>query len=201
MSETKEEILKTALRLFAQNGYEATSVSQIAGALGMSKGALYKHYKNKRDIFEQILHKMEDNDANQANDYSVPTGTIEESPEKYAATTLDDMLSFSLAMLHYWCEDEFAANFRRMLTVEQYHTSEMHRLYQQYLASGPLAYVEDVFREIGVDNPAKHAIDCYAPMFLAYSLYDGTADRAATLKETEEYLCQIYAELKNSLRF
>ena len=33
------------------DGYEAVCVSTIAGELGMTKGALYKHYKNKRDIF------------------------------------------------------------------------------------------------------------------------------------------------------
>ena len=47
MTDTKEQILMTALHLFAQDGYEAVSVSRIAGALGMTKGALYKHYKNK----------------------------------------------------------------------------------------------------------------------------------------------------------
>ena len=54
MANTKENILVTALRLFAQDGYEAVSVSKIAGELGMTKGALYRHYKNKRDIFDKI---------------------------------------------------------------------------------------------------------------------------------------------------
>ena len=51
MKNTKEAILDTALHLFARDGYEAVSVSQIAGSLGMTKGALYRHYKNKHDIF------------------------------------------------------------------------------------------------------------------------------------------------------
>ena len=51
MGSTKEEIMTVALHLFAKNGYEAVSVSQIAGVLGMTKGALYRHYENKRDIF------------------------------------------------------------------------------------------------------------------------------------------------------
>ena len=55
MTNTKEKILVAALRLFAVNGYEAVSVSQIAGELGITKGALYKHYKNKRDIFNCIF--------------------------------------------------------------------------------------------------------------------------------------------------
>ena len=55
MTDTKERILQTALRLFAEDGYEAVSVSTIAGELGMTKGALYKHYKNKQDIFDSIV--------------------------------------------------------------------------------------------------------------------------------------------------
>ena len=59
MQDTKEKILLAALKLFAQDGYKAVSVSQIAGTLGMTKGALYKHYKNKRDIFAHIVAHME----------------------------------------------------------------------------------------------------------------------------------------------
>lgn len=58
MTGTKEKILRTALRLFAQYGYEAVSVSAIAGELGITKGALYRHYKNKRDIFDSIVERM-----------------------------------------------------------------------------------------------------------------------------------------------
>lgn len=45
MRNRKEEILTVALHLFARDGYEAVSVSQIAGELDMTKGALYRHYK------------------------------------------------------------------------------------------------------------------------------------------------------------
>ena len=59
MGNTKEEILLVSLHLFAQDGYEAVSVSQIAGELGITKGALYRHYQSKRDIFDHILARME----------------------------------------------------------------------------------------------------------------------------------------------
>ena len=59
MNGTKEQILNTALALFSQNGFEAVSVSDIAGRLGITKGALYKHFKNKQDIFDSILSRME----------------------------------------------------------------------------------------------------------------------------------------------
>ena len=59
MGNRKEEILIVALHLFARDGYEAVSVSQIAGELDMTKGALYRHYKSKRDIFDCIVQRME----------------------------------------------------------------------------------------------------------------------------------------------
>ena len=69
---TKEDILIVALHLFARDGYEAVSVSQIAGELGMTKGALYRHYESKRDIFDHIVKRMEQGDGEQAEEYDMP---------------------------------------------------------------------------------------------------------------------------------
>ena len=66
MGNRKEEILIVALHLFARDGYEAVSVSQIA------KGALYRHYKSKRDIFDCIVQRMEQQDGEQATEYDMP---------------------------------------------------------------------------------------------------------------------------------
>ncbi|MBR6089678.1 MAG: helix-turn-helix transcriptional regulator, partial [Anaerolineaceae bacterium] len=41
---TREEILEAALDLFAVNGYEATSISQLADAVGIRKASLYSHF-------------------------------------------------------------------------------------------------------------------------------------------------------------
>ena len=49
---TKERILRTALELFAQNGYLGTSMNDIAGQLGITKAALYKHYASKQEILD-----------------------------------------------------------------------------------------------------------------------------------------------------
>ena len=46
---TKEKILEEALKLFAQSGYMGTSMNDIASKLGVTKAALYKHYKSKQD--------------------------------------------------------------------------------------------------------------------------------------------------------
>ena len=72
MSDTKERILQAALTLFAQDGYRAVSVSAIAGKLGITKGALYKHYENKQAIFNSIVERMVQEDARQAQAYEMP---------------------------------------------------------------------------------------------------------------------------------
>lgn len=181
MKDTKERILLTALRLFAKDGYEAVSVSDIARELDVTKGALYRHYRSKRDIFESILERMERRDAEQAADHDLPEGTPEETAEAYQEASADDIVDFSKAMFRYWTEDEFAACFRRMLTLEQFRSGEMGRLYQQYLGSGPLGYVTDLLAARGHPRPAEAAARLYGPMHLLYSVWDAAEDRQAVL--------------------
>lgn len=50
----KQEVLETAMGLFASQGYEATSIAQIIAALGISKGAFYHHYSSKEDLVEAL---------------------------------------------------------------------------------------------------------------------------------------------------
>lgn len=188
MGGTKERILLTALRLFARDGYEAASVSDIAGELGMTKGALYKHYRNKRDIFESILARMEERDAEQAKEQNLPEGSAEEMAEAYAAASVDDMVEFAKTMFRYWTQDEFASQFRRMLTVEQFRSAEMAALYQQYLASGPLDYMAELFAARGLERAREKAAEFYAPMFLLYSVYDGAEDKAAVISLADKML-------------
>ena len=189
---TKEKILRTALHLFAQDGYEAVSVSQIASALGMTKGALYKHYKNKQDIFDQIVVEMERQDAERANGFDLPEDTRQENAEAYRAASLQQLLAFSKAQMRYWTCDAFASEFRRMLTLEQYHNEQMQQLYQQYLGDGPLGYVTDLLLGLSVAHPAQRAVELYAPMFLLYSVYDGAQDKEAVLRLADESLDMVY---------
>lgn len=53
--ETVKKILNTAISLFLENGYEKTSMQDIVNALGMSKGAIYHHFKSKEELFERAV--------------------------------------------------------------------------------------------------------------------------------------------------
>lgn len=196
MGNRKEEILIVALHLFARDGYEAVSVSQIAGELDMTKGALYRHYKSKRDIFDSIVKRMEQQDGEQARENEVPEESIEKTPEEYQNVSFDDFVEYSKSMFEYWTEDDFASSFRKMLTLEQFRNEEMQKLYQQYLVSGPAEYVKDLFKNMEIKNPEETAVQFYVNMFFYYSMYDGAADKAKVKCQFEQMLDKIVEEMK-----
>ena len=174
MCTTKEKILLTSLKLFAQDGYEAVSISKISGELGMAKSALYKHYKNKRDIFDSIINRMDELDYERAREYNMPEGNMDEIIKGYRKISIDKIRIYTEVQFKHWTEEEFSSLFRRMLTLEQYRNQEMSDLYQKYLVSGPIDYMTYLFAGItGKKEEAKQlAIEFYGPIFLMYSLYD-----------------------------
>lgn len=186
MADTKGKILLAALQLFARDGYEAVSVRNIAEELGITKGALYRHYKNKRDIFDSIVERMIQIDAQRAKEFQMPTEQYDKMSDSYANTSLEDIEKLTIEQLKFWTEDSFASLFRRMLTLEQYRNAEMAELYSQCIVEGPVSYMEDLFRELskkGVlkeENPRQLAVEYYAPLFLLINMFDNN-------RENEEY--------------
>jgi len=58
--EPRQEILRTSARLFQQQGYDATSMNDVAAALKLSKGGLYHHFQSKDEILFHIMsHAMD----------------------------------------------------------------------------------------------------------------------------------------------
>ncbi|MFZ1130424.1 MAG: TetR/AcrR family transcriptional regulator [Terriglobales bacterium] len=58
--EPRQEILRAAARLFQQQGYDATSMNDVAAALKLSKGGLYHHFQSKDEILFHIMsHAMQ----------------------------------------------------------------------------------------------------------------------------------------------
>lgn len=53
---TKEKIIKQALILFSENGYEGVSVAMIAERCSIKAPSLYKHFKSKKEIFEEVYN-------------------------------------------------------------------------------------------------------------------------------------------------
>lgn len=272
MSEMKEKILRTALRLFAQEGYEAVSISRIAGALGLSKGALYRHYRDKRDVLDSIVREMERRDAEGAQEYALPgaeeteamaarrteengaqetraegqaagntSGAWEEEPSggmgasavlsgglpggaefaaardgepsggagfsgaqrealtngaESPAVTPRQLTEYARRMVRYWTRDEFAADFRRMLTLEQYRDPEMARMLRQYLTIGPMEYTALLLENMGVSHARERAAALCGGMYMLICAGDGAEDASECIALADAHLERMRRELE-----
>lgn len=207
MKTTKDEILYTALHLFAQRGFDAVSTDMIARQLGLTKGALYRHFESKQAIFDAIWEKMVELDAQRAREDAVPEKHYEDDPESYRNTQLHDLCSFVNNQFLFWTQDGFARDFRRMVTLEQFKSPEMTELYQNVICAGPVKYTEDLMNQMIKDGKLNEqakamgarslAMLLFAPLFLAISLYDGGMDvntigaqlAKITQKFEEQWVC------------
>ncbi|WP_125144145.1 TetR/AcrR family transcriptional regulator [Clostridium transplantifaecale] len=196
MTDTKENILMTSLRLFAQDGYEAVSVSKIAGELGMTKGALYKHYKNKRAIFDSIFERLCRLDIERSKEAGMPEQKVNEVPV-FQSASVESVKAYMVSQFYYWTEDETACNFRKMLTLEQYRNPEMTKLYQKVLTGGPVSFVEALFHEmmeqgtLRSGSPRQMAVEFFAPFYLLLSLSDAAPDKEEKKKINNLFLAHI----------
>lgn len=200
--ETKERILETALELFAQSGYLGTSMSDIAARLGITKAALYKHYAGKQEILDRIVQRMNELDAARAAAYEMPGAAPEGFAQAYLNTPLDRIRAYSTAQFDHWTREPFSANFRKMLTLEQYRDARLAQLYQENLASGPVKYMAAIFRPLtdSDENAMQLALDFYGPMYLLYSVYDGAADQLAVAPILEAHIDRFIAKLEGEYR-
>ena len=157
---TKEKILEEALKLFAQSGYMGTSMNDIASKLGVTKAALYKHYKSKQEILDSIIEKMNELDIARVKQYEMPEGDLEKVTAEYKETAFDKI--------------------------------------KQYLVSGPLTYMEALFSGmLGDAGKARQtALDFYGPIFLLYSIYDGTENKSHVIKLLEEHMDYFLQEMQ-----
>lgn len=57
MNRTKRRIFNTAIKIFAEKGYDNTSVEEITAIAGVAKGSLYYHFHKKEDIFDMLLEE------------------------------------------------------------------------------------------------------------------------------------------------
>ena len=57
MNKTKRRIFTTAIKLFAEKGYESTGIEEITAVAGVAKGSLYYHFETKEELFDMLLEE------------------------------------------------------------------------------------------------------------------------------------------------
>src|SRR3954454_743495 len=90
-----QRLLRIASRLFAERGFESTSVQEIVAAAGVTKGAMYHYYASKDDLLVQIYHRMLEMQTERLNaiaDGPEPVvDRLREAAADVVVTTLDNL--------------------------------------------------------------------------------------------------------------
>ena len=183
-TDTKNRILTECLALFSKHGYDGVSMRDIARAVGFRESALYKHYKSKREILDCIFIVMKARFEEASKVISLPDDTdFSVLAEEYKNGGLDGLKKQCSSLFLYWLKDEQAAQFRRLLMLEQFRHSEAESLLREYLMDGALQYQTALFEkmiEIGyfksVDSEVL-ALQFYSPIFLLLCKYDGQPEK------------------------
>jgi TetR/AcrR family acrAB operon transcriptional repressor len=147
---TRQHILDVALRLFSQQGVSSTSLAEIAKAAGVTRGAIYWHFKNKSDLFSEIW---------QLSEFSI--GDLE---TEYRVKFPDDPLSVLREILVYILEATVIDERRRLLMEIIFHKCEF---------VGEMAVVQQVQRGLcleSYDRIEQALMECMSARLLPVNL-------------------------------
>lgn len=191
---TREKIITVSLDLFSKKGFDAVSVRDIAGAVGIKESSLYNHFKNKQDIFDTILKEYSNrwdaifNNLQLTGDdmeFAVDSRTI----EMYKNMTNEDFAQIAGTIFDYYMTDEINVKFRRMLTIEQYRSEDIAKLFRKISFDDSIEYQAQLFDGlikagcfIEVD-PYILAIEFFSPIFLIFYKYDNKNEELQNAKK------------------
>ncbi len=174
--ETKTVILDTALKLFAQQGYDATSMREIAAGVGIKASSLYKHFSSKQAIFDTLVQRELDEHTQAAQKLGMPAPT-QQAAQTYARIDSTRMEDLAVGLLRHWCTGN-AALFRRLVSTERLCSPEMALVYRQLFIDGPLEYETRLFGqliELGAFKPgdaASMALQFWSPLLMLMEMSD-----------------------------
>lgn len=115
---TKQEILEAALDLFSVQGFEATSLSQIADAVGIRKASLYSHFENKQAILDELVKDVLDQYAEHSIFAKVDWDQYDDAEDQPAFTS-DAVAQMILVWICYILHDPHISRARKMLVMER----------------------------------------------------------------------------------
>lgn len=127
--ETRQHILDVAMRLFSLQGVSSTSLAEIAQAAGVTRGAIYWHFKNKSDLFSEIWQQSE--------------SSISDLEIEYRAKFPDDPLSVLREILVYVLEATVIEERRRLMMEIIFHKCEF---------VGEIAVVQEAQRNLCLES-------------------------------------------------
>ena len=161
---TKEKVFEVALDLFAQKGYDAVSMREIAEAVGIKKASLYSHFSSKDDLMEQIFrYPMIQLES---------IGPSREDAEKMiVAMGVDGFMAMSDNVFKQWITAPRMEKVWRIMFIELYHDEKLKRFYDKFTGD-TLAFWEYNFRTMQKHKLIKRLEpEVLAREYLAFYLY------------------------------
>lgn len=178
---TKRSIMETALQLFSVQGYDATSISQIADAVGIRKASLYSHFASKQDILDSLLEEV----LQQYEQHSVFAGKDWEKDPSGLPMNSDEAVTMVQGQLQYIVHDPLIQRGRKMLVIEQFRNSRLAKIQTRQNYTDIMSYFTGMIRcliEKGVlkdEDPQMMASQFCLPVTVWLQLCDREPEREA----------------------
>lgn len=182
---TKQEILEASLDLFSVQGFEATSISQIANAVGIRKSSLYSHFENKQAILDALVKIV----LEQYAAHSIFAGTDWEKDTDKLPLTTDEAVQMIREQIRYILHDPYISRARKMLVIEQFRNPELAKLQTKQNYFDVLRYFTGLVKQLirqGVlteDDPEIMAAQLCLPISTWINLCDREPDREPEVME------------------
>lgn len=166
MNDTKQRILDVALDLFSQKGFSGVSIRDICKVVDIKESSVYYHFKNKQDIFDELLQHFEIMATNLMFQLEQAITTTQITIERDLFEKTCDCFFEKYLM------DEYCNKIMRLLSIEHFSNNTIQKIYDDWIFDKPLKFQAKVFSllmEIGTIKPANSkylAIKFYSPIFL-----------------------------------
>ena len=201
---TKQEILEAALELFSVQGYEATSISQIAEAVGIRKASLYSHFENKQAILDALiettLEQYERHSIFAKADWEDPAFT-----KGMENLSPDEVVGMVLGQIRYILHDPQISRVRKMLTIEQFRNAQMASLQTKQNYTDVMRYVTGLVGflirqgKLKDGDPEIMAAQLCLPISMWLTLCDREPEREGeTLQLMERHVRQFFEVYKSA---
>ena len=146
--DTKREIIEKALELFAERGYDAVSVGEIASAVGIKAPSLYNHYKSKQAIFEAIVEDTAARYERDTDNLDVHVQDVTKDFATFGHITVQALTEKVRGIFLYSLHDKNVSLFRKMMTIEQFRSPELAALYSERYVDRMVEYHANIFRNL-----------------------------------------------------
>ena len=195
---TKQEILEASLDLFSVKGYEATSISQIANAVGIRKASLYSHFENKQAILDALVKDVLDQYAERSIFAKADWDEYDDAEDK-SELTPDAAAQMILGQIRYILHDPHISKARKMLVIEQFQNPELAKLQTKQNYSDVLRYFTGLVKQLirlevlAEDDPETMAAQFCLPISVWINLCDREPDRESEVMElVEKHIRQFF---------